>query len=135
MILGSGIDIVRVDKIRYAVDRWGERFLSRVYTWKERDYCSKKVNKFQNLAGRFACKEAVSKALKMKWKNGINWKQIEIVNNRNAEPVVKLAGQAKEVADSLKVENIHLSISHCRDYSVAMAVVIGVNNGKVTRDY
>ena len=123
MILGSGIDIVQINRIREIIDQWGERFLFRTFTSQEIDYCSKKVNKFQHFAGKFASKEAISKALKMKWEKGLSWKDIEIQNNADGIAEPKLFGQAREIADNLKIRNINLSISHCQDYAVAMAVI------------
>ena len=88
------------------------------------------MNTFQHLAGRFASKEAISKALKMKWERGLSWKEIEVINNRNGASEVMLSGEAKKIAVGLNIEDIHLSISHCQNYAVAMVVITaGRNNG------
>ena len=122
MILGLGVDIVRVDKIENTIRKCGDRFLTRVYTQQEIDYCTNKMKKFLHLAGKFATKEAISKALKLKWGKGLNWKQIEIINNGDGIAEAKLSGQARTLANSLGVKDINISISHCEDYAVAMAV-------------
>lgn len=124
MLLGTGVDIVSIEKFRQAVSKRGNRFINRIFTQAEIAYCNKKVNRIQHLAGRFACKEAISKALKMDWGNGLNWKEIEILNNRNGDPKIKLAGQVKRKASCLKVEDIQISLSHCPEYAVATAAIL-----------
>ena len=122
MILGSGVDIVQVKRIESAAARWGEGFLSRIFTNQELDYCRKTINRYQHLAGRFASKEAVSQALKIQWAGGISWRNIEIINDRSGRPQASLRGEAKAAADQLRIESISLSISHCRDYAVAVVL-------------
>ena len=131
MVIGTGVDIVEVARFRRVVNKFGDRLLKRIFTQPEVDYCNKKVNKFQHLAGRFASKEAISKALKIKWERGLSWREIEVANNRNGASEVVLTGQAKRIADGLNIENIHLSISHCQNYAIALAVITaGRNNGE-----
>lgn len=128
MVIGTGVDIVNIDRFRKTVKKNGDKFLKRVFTKEELDYCNKKMHRFQHLAGRFASKEAISKALKIDWNNGFNWKEIKIFINGNGAPKVKLIGKARLICEDLKIDGIDLSISHCDDYAVAMAVVTGSNN-------
>ena len=125
MIIGTGIDIAQVGRISRAVDKWGERFLNRIWTAHEVGYCWRKKNPFEHLAGRFAAKEAVSKALGLDWSKGLKWKEIEIINNHLGTPEVEFSGEAKRTAQKLKVRKILLSMSHCKDYAVASATIIG----------
>lgn len=131
MFVDAGVDIIKIETFRKAVNRSGNRFLNRIFTKIELDYCKKKVNRTQHLAARFAGKEAISKALKLNWQKGLNWKEIEIINNHTGEPEARLKGQVKEEAERLKIREISLSLSHCEEYAVAMAVILkGANNGR-----
>ena len=123
MIIGIGVDIVKIDRLKNIAKKKGSSFLNRVFTKVELGYCDKKLNRFQHFAGKFATKEAISKALKMKWEKGLNWKQIEIINNVDGIAESKLSGQAKRLANKLGVKDINISISHCNEYAVAMAVI------------
>ena len=123
MILSTGIDIVKIERLRNVIDKRGKRFLDRVFTNREIEYCSKKIHRYQHLAGRFASKEAISKALKLRWEKGVNWKDIEIINNGNGSIEARLSGQARDAANSLKIKDINLSMSHCQDYATAVAVL------------
>jgi len=125
LIFGTGIDIAQVGRISRAVDTWGDRFLNRIWTAQEIDYCWRKKNPFEHLAGRFAAKEAVSKALGLDWSKGLKWREIEIINNQLGIPEVGLSGEAKRTAQKLKVRKILLSMSHCNDYAVASATIVG----------
>jgi len=124
MLIGTGVDIVHIQRFRKIAEKWDGRFLNRIFTPAEIIYCNKKVDKIQHLAARFACKEAISKALKMTWNKGLSWRDIAIINNHNGEPKALLTGQAKEVADGLKVGDIQLSLSHCPEYAVATAAIV-----------
>lgn len=124
-LIGTGVDIVGIERFRKIVKERGERFINRIFTPAEISYCKKKVNKIQHLAVRFAGKEAISKALKMSWNNkGLNWREIEIINNHGGEPKVNLSGQAKKAANRLKVRDIQISLSHCPEYAVASAAIL-----------
>lgn len=120
MIIGAGIDLVRVDRIKKAVERWNTRFLSRIYTPQEISYCRKKRKDYLHLAARFAAKEAVRKALEER----MNWREIEIVNNHWGKPEVNLRGRAREKKQRQGAKKILLSITHDHDYALAQAVVI-----------
>jgi holo-[acyl-carrier protein] synthase len=120
-----GVDIVSIKRISKNLD---DRFIQRVYTTGEIQFCKTKINASHQFAGRLAGKEAVSKALKMTWEKGINWKDIEIVSNETNIPEVVLHGEAKVVATKRKIKNIQLSISHEQDYAIACAITVGYGN-------
>ena len=112
MIVGLGVDIAEVGRVRAAIERYGETFLRRVYTAKEREYCEQFKNKFERYAGRFAAKEATMKALGTGWSRGVRWVDVEVVRERGGRPTIALAGEAKNVAERLGVKYIAVSITH-----------------------
>ena len=113
-----GIDIIEIARIRGVAERWGERFLHRVYTEAELRLCCLKPSA---LAVRFAGKEAVMKALGTGVK-GIGWKEIEILAEPGGRPLVNLYGKAQAKADSLGLGRLAISLSHSRDYATAFVV-------------
>ena len=117
-MLVTGIDIIEIHRIRSVVERWGDRFLNRIYTPKELAFCSGKENR---LAARFAAKEAASKALGLGIR-GIAWKEIEVVRQRGHPPTIKLHGKAAKRAEFLGITGLSISISHSREYAVASVV-------------
>jgi holo-[acyl-carrier protein] synthase len=122
LIVGLGIDIAEVGRVKAAIERYGETFLRRVYTAKEREYCERFKNKYERYAGRFAAKEAAMKALGTGWSRGVRWVDVEVVREKGGRPTIKLAGEAGHVADSLQVKNISLSITHTADQAFAQVV-------------
>jgi len=118
----TGIDIVPVIKFQKIITK--EKFLTRNFTNNEIEYCKNKHNSAIHFAGKFAAKEAVSKALKLEWKEGLNWKKIEIKNEINGEPLAVLHGQLNSIFDKSIYTELQISISHCDDYAVAVAVVL-----------
>ncbi len=120
MVVTTGVDIVEIDRIAYTVDRWGDRFLKRIYTRDEIDYCR---GRSPQLAGRFAAKEAVMKALGTGVR-GVGWKDIELVRARSGAPSVRLHGRALARAERLGITEVAISMSHSRDYAVAFAVAV-----------
>ena len=118
----TGIDIVPVPRFQKAIDK--KSFLARNFTKNEITYCNNKHNSAVHFAGKFAAKEAVSKALKLEWKEGLNWKEIEIVNEENGAPFAVLYEQVKKIFDRSKYTELQISISHCDEYAVAVAVVL-----------
>lgn len=99
-------------------------FLSRNFTENEIAYCNVKRNSAVHFAGKFAAKEAVSKALKLEWKEGLNWKDIEIINDTSGAPSAVLHGQPGKAFTRGKYTELQISISHCYEYAVAVAVVL-----------
>ena len=122
MIVGTGVDIIEVKRIKKAVDLWGEKFSKRVFTQKELDYAEKKKFPHQTLAARFACKESVLKAFG-DTRVGIRLRNIEILNDPKGKPEVVLHKEAKEFARINDLDNIIISVSHTRDYAVSNAIL------------
>jgi holo-[acyl-carrier protein] synthase len=113
-----GVDIIEIGRVKSSVQRFGQRFLDRVYTQAEQAYCRGRP---PQLAGRFAAKEAISKALGTGIRR-IHWRNIEILPNRAGAPKVTLYGRAKERFESLGLQVMEVSISHSRDNAVATAI-------------
>jgi holo-[acyl-carrier protein] synthase len=125
MILSIGIDIVEVDRIERAVGRLGDRFLVRVFTRAEIDYCGTRAARFVHFAGRFAAKEAAMKALGTGWGGGVSWREVEILPSAAGPPQLALSGVARERFDALGASRAHLSISHTHLHAVAQVVFEG----------
>jgi holo-[acyl-carrier protein] synthase len=121
MIRGLGIDIIEVDRVRRAVSRWGEAFLCRVFTPEELAPGHPGHGAAERLAGRFAAKEAVMKALGL-GRRGIGWREVEITIDPHGRPGVRLTGRAATVADSLGVRAWRIAISHTRLMAIAEAL-------------
>jgi len=122
MILGSGVDLAEVDRIRQSVERFADRFLQRIYTEREIAYVERKANRFERYAARFAAKEAGMKALGTGWRRGIQWKDFEVINLPSGRPTLLLHGEAEAIAAQMGVRNVQLSLTHTsRD---ALAYVI-----------
>jgi holo-[acyl-carrier protein] synthase len=113
-----GVDIIETDRVRAALERFGERFQQRVYTAVEVAFCRGRVHE---LAARFAAKEAVMKALGT-GARGLAWREIEVLPNRRGKPLVYLYGRAKERAERIGLAGLDVSMSHSRQYAVAFAV-------------
>ena len=121
MKIRTGVDIIEIERVRKSIEETDGKFCERVFTQKEIEYCeSKKAQKYQHYAARFASKEAVLKAISQLLENkfDIEWKQMEILNDENGRPYVNLLKQG------LKIEDIDISISHCKTYSVASVIII-----------
>jgi holo-[acyl-carrier protein] synthase len=122
MIIGMGIDVAEVSRIREVIESQTERFLRRVYTPDEVAYCEQFKNKFERYAGRFAAKEAAMKALGTGWSRGVRWVDVEIVRQRGGRPTISLKGEAKNIADRLGVKNIAVSITHTAEQAFAQVI-------------
>lgn len=120
MIYGLGNDIVEIERVASAIKRFGQRFLDKLFTPKEQEYCDKHERSERNYAGRFAAKEALSKALGTGFGENLSWLDIEILNESNGKPVVHLSERVREQLGPVKV---HLSISHSKDAAIAVAIV------------
>ena len=122
-IVGHGIDIIETDRIKRSVEEHGERFLDRVFTRAEREYCARsKKRYFEHLAGRFAAKEAVLKVLGTGWRGGIAWTDIDIVSHTSGQPQVVLSGECLRIARELGIAQWHVSISHIETHATASAI-------------
>ena len=125
MIVGLGVDIAEVDRVRAAIERRGEAFLRRVFTPAEIAYCEHHRDRFERYAGRFAAKEAAMKALGTGWRRGIRWLDIEVLRLPSGKPALQLRGRAKEFAERLEVKNISLSITHSGNTALAQVIFEG----------
>jgi holo-[acyl-carrier protein] synthase len=126
MIVGTGVDIAEVHRIRESIERFGERFLHRVYTEGEIQYCERKnVTRFESYAARFAAKEAGMKALGTGWNHGVRWRDIEVVRPRGQRPTIQFHGQAAAFAEKLGTRNIALSITHTSEQALAHVILEG----------
>lgn len=123
MIVGSGIDIAEIGRIRKSVERYGERFLNRVYTAAEQAYCLRKRNAAESLAARFAAKEAGAKALGTGISFGVNWLEIEVVREPSGRPTLRFHGRALEIASHLGVKHAALSLTHTGELAMASVVL------------
>ena len=124
-IVGLGTDIIECLRIAKMIERHGEAFLHRVYTANEIGYCSARKSATQHYAGRWAAKEAVLKALGTGWIRGITWRDVEIRNEVGGAPNILLTGGAKETADRLGIDEMLITISHCRSHATATAIALG----------
>ena len=125
MILGTGVDLAEVDRIREAIGRYGERFIKRIFTPNEIAYVERKANKFERYAGRFAAKEAGMKAIGTGWKRGVRWQDFEVANLASGRPTLKLHGEAAKIAGKLGVKSISLSITHTSQLGMAHVILEG----------
>ena len=125
MVLGCGVDIVRVSHLKDAVDRWGNKFLARVYTPRELAYGRGRSRQYEFFAARFAAKEAVIKAFG-EWRGaiGLPLQAIEVLADATGRPMVKLSGAALQLKRRSRATDVMVSLSHTDDYAVASAIVV-----------
>lgn len=122
MIIGTGIDIIEVERIEQALRRHPQRFLHRVFTPGEIAYCeSSESHRSRRLAARFAAKEAALKAFGLGLRD-VKWTDIEVTRDALGKPALQLSGRLKEIADARGVARLHLSLSHSKDYAIAQVV-------------
>ena len=122
MITGIGIDVIQNDRIRDSIQRFGDRFINRIYTEGETEYCKKCANPEIHYAARFAAKEAAFKALGTGWAGGVKWKDVEVKKLGSGKPELHLHGEALARATSMGAERFYVSLTH--DSLVSCAVVI-----------
>ncbi len=123
MIVGSGVDLCEVTRIKDAIERHGRRFLERVYTDREIAYAERKANRYERYAARFAAKEAGMKALGTGWHGGVRWRDFEVINLPTGRPTLQFHGKAAEYARKLEVGNISLSLTHTSVQAMAMVIL------------
>ena len=123
MIVGTGIDIAEVPRIRQAIERFGARFLERVFTPGEIRYCESKANRFERYAARFAAKEAAMKALGTGWNHGVRWRDCEVERMPGGRPTLAFQGKAAEFAARLGVKNAALSLTHTTELAIAQVIL------------
>jgi len=123
MIYGIGTDIVEPARIKKSLERFGDKFLKRVFTSNEQKYCAQKKEPWQNLAARFAAKEAFLKAFGTGLRGRMRWRDIEVVRNDLGKPSIKLSGYLKQQMDIKKISKIHLSLSHIEQTALGYVVI------------
>ena len=130
MLIGTGIDLTEIPRIRKSMERFGQRFLDRIFTAGEKAYCLRKKNSAESFAARFAAKEAAAKALGTGISYGVTWREIEVTREPSGRPGLLFHGRAAEIAARLGVTNAALSLTHTG--AVAMASVALEGAGKLS---
>ena len=123
MIVGTGVDLAEVPRIRASIERYGEKFIRRIYTPAEIAYVERKANKYERYAARFAAKEAGMKAIGTGWRHGVTWQDFEVANLRSGKPTLLLHGVAAGFAEKLGVKHISLSITHTAELGMAHVIL------------
>jgi len=123
MVLGLGTDLMEIERVQASMDRFGERFLDRVFTEGEIAYCMRKKQSAESFAARFAAKEAGAKALGTGISRGVSWKEIEVRREIGQRPTLHFSGRAQELANAMGVRRVQLSLSHSRTLAMAVALV------------
>jgi holo-[acyl-carrier protein] synthase len=123
MIVGTGVDLAEVHRIRASVERFGERFVRRIYTAAEIAYVERKANRYERYAARFAAKEAGMKAIGTGWKRGVTWQDFEVTNLPSGKPTLRFHGVAAQIAARLGVRNVSLSLTHTSELGMAHVIL------------
>lgn len=123
MIVGTGVDLAEVPRIRASIERFGARFVDRIFTPAEIAYVERKANRYERYAARFAAKEAGMKAIGTGWKRGVTWQDFEVANLPSGKPTLLLHGAAAAVASKLGVRNISLSLTHTAELAMAHVIL------------
>lgn len=124
MIFGTGVDIVEVFRVRDAVKKWGDSFLSKIFTPREIKYSNSRRFSHQHFAARFAAKEAVIKAFGTPRKHPIKWTDIEVMNDKEGKPVIEFHDDALRLKKLKKISDVIVSMSHSKNYAVANAILL-----------
>jgi holo-[acyl-carrier protein] synthase len=125
MIVGTGVDLAEVPRIKASIERFGARFVHRVYTAAEIAYVERKANKYERYAARFAAKEAGMKAIGTGWHGGVTWQDFEVANLPSGKPTLRLHGVAATIAEKLGVKNVALSLTHTAELGMAHVILEG----------
>jgi holo-[acyl-carrier protein] synthase len=123
MIVGTGVDLAEVPRIQASIERYGEKFIRRIYTPAEIAYVERKANKYERYAARFAAKEAGMKAIGTGWRHGVTWQDFEVANLRSGKPTLLLHGVAAGFAERLGVKHVSLSITHTAGLGMAHVIL------------
>ncbi len=123
MIVGTGVDLAEVPRIRASIERFGSKFVRRIYTPAEIAYVERKANRFERFAARFAAKEAGMKAIGTGWRHGVTWQDFEVANMPSGKPTLRFHGVAAEFARRLGVRNVSLSITHTAELGMAHVIL------------
>jgi holo-[acyl-carrier protein] synthase len=123
MIVGTGVDLAEVDRIRAAIERHGAHFVERIFTVREIAYVERKANKYERYAARFAAKEAGMKAIGTGWRRGVRWQDFEVVNQASGRPTLLLHGAAAGFAALLGAKRVQLSLTHTAGMALAHVIL------------
>lgn len=123
MIYGIGVDLVKISRVERALARWGDRFVSRVFTESESEFCHIRAFPASSFALRFAAKEAFSKALGTGMRRGVRWKDIEVFHFPGGRPGLRLSGRSSAICKEENIAGFHLSLSDEEGYGIAMVVL------------
>ena len=124
MIVGTGVDIAEVPRIRQSIERFGAKFVDRIYTPREIAYVERRgASRFERYAARFAAKEAGMKAIGTGWRRGVRWQDFEVINLPSGRPTLHFHGRAGEFAAALRVKNISLSLTHTAEQGMAIVIL------------
>ena len=123
MILGTGVDLAEVPRIRASIERFGAKFVDRIFTPAEIAYVERKANRYERYAARFAAKEAGMKAIGTGWRHGVTWQDFEVTNLPSGKPTLRLSGVAARVALKLGVRSVSLSITHTSELGMAPVIL------------
>ena len=126
VVLGIGIDLVEIVRIKRAIERWGARFEKRIFTVQEIDYCSQTEIGFQRFAARFAAKEATLKALGTGLVGDMRWHDVEVMSYSSGQPHLQLSGSVANCANQMGVSHMLLSLSHTENYAIANVILLGI---------
>jgi holo-[acyl-carrier protein] synthase len=123
MIVGTGIDIIEVPRIARSIERFGERFLDRIFTPDEIRYCNSKHNRVERFAARFAAKEAAMKAIGTGLRRGVTWQDVQVGREPGGRPTILLTGEAAKFAAALGTKRAALSLSHTAEHAIAQVIL------------
>jgi holo-[acyl-carrier protein] synthase len=125
MMIGTGVDLIEIERIAHSIERHGERFLRRIYTDHEIAYCTSKRSSAESFAARFAAKEAGAKALGTGISRGVTWIEFQVARQPGGRPVLELRGRAAALARELGVKTISLSLTHTGNLAMASVLMEG----------
>ena len=123
MIIGTGVDVVEIARIRTVLERSKNRFISRVFTPAEQQFCNQHRDPAPHYAVRFAAKEALFKAIGTGWAKGVTWLDVEVLRERQEAPILRLQGEALRLSASMGTHKVHVSLSHSNKYAIAMVIL------------
>src|SRR5690242_5373906 len=123
MIVGTGVDLAEVARIKASIERFGDKFIHRIFTPAEIAYVERKANRFERYAARFAAKEAGMKAIGTGWSGGVVWHDFEVANLSTGAPTLRLSGTASRIAEKIGVKRISLSLTHTAELAMAHVIL------------
>lgn len=124
IVHGIGVDIVDIARIKSSLERFANHFENKIFTKDEIDYCRSKADPSKHFAGRFAIKEAVMKCMGKGMGQGVDWKDIEVLQKETGQPFLRIQGRGKNIFEGLQLKEILISISHEKSYAVGQAIAL-----------